>query len=72
MEEGLADFLEGAGFSSQFEIRPIKQGETCDYIAPTATDWKPCGKKATHAKYVLDNSVLCAEHAVQMGYETKE
>ena len=55
MEEGLPDFLAAVGFGSQFEIRPIKQEETCQYIAPpSATDWKPCGKKASHAKYVLD------------------
>src|SRR5437773_9451087 len=30
MEEGLADFLEGAGFSSQFEIRPRSEEHTSE------------------------------------------
>jgi hypothetical protein len=68
MEEGLGDFLESAGFRSQFEIKPIQQEETCDYIARTATDWQVCGKKATHAKYILDTSLLCAEHAAEAGH----
>jgi hypothetical protein len=72
LEEGLADFLDSVGFGSQFEIRPIRQDETCDYIAPSATDWKPCGKKATHAKYTLENWSVCAEHAAEMGSETHE
>lgn len=63
MDEGLGDFMEGVGFNSQFEIRPIKEDETCDCIVPVATDWKPCGRKATYAKYILDTSLLCAEHA---------
>ena len=63
MDEGLSEFMESVGFSSQFEIRPINQDETCDCIVPVTTDWKPCGKKATYAKYILDTSLLCAEHA---------
>jgi hypothetical protein len=72
MEEGLADFLAGVGFGSQFEIRPIKQEETCQYIAPSATDWKPCGKKASHAKYVLEKWLVCPEHATEMGHESEK
>lgn len=72
MAEGLGDFMESAGFSSQFEIRPIEQEETCDYIVPTAKDWKPCGKKATYAKYILDTSLLCAEHAAEAEHDAKE
>ena len=71
-EEGLGDFLDSAGFRSQFEMRPIEQEESCDYIAPTATDWEPCGKKATHAKYILDTSLLCAEHAAEAGDSTEK
>jgi hypothetical protein len=63
MQEGLGDFLENAGFRAQFEIRPIKQEETCEYIDHTSTDWELCGKKASYAKYILDTSVYCAEHA---------
>ncbi len=72
MEEGLADFLAVIGFGSQFEIRPIKQEETCQYIAPSPTDWKPCGKKARHAKYVLEKWVVCPEHATEMGHESEK
>jgi hypothetical protein len=71
MEEGLADFLAAVGFGSQFEIRPIKQEETCQYIAPSATDRKPCGKKASHAKYVLEKWLVCQEHATEMGHESE-
>jgi hypothetical protein len=63
MKEGLGDFLDSAGFSSEFEVKPIQQEETCDYFDPTSADWEPCGKKATYAKYILDTSLLCAEHA---------
>jgi hypothetical protein len=63
MDEGLGDFMDSVGFSSDFEIKPIKSEETCDYVAPDATDWKPCEKKATFAKYILDTSLLCAAHA---------
>jgi hypothetical protein len=72
MEEGLGDFLDSVGFSSQFEIKPIEQEETCDYIAPDSADWKPCGKKATFAKYILDTSLVCEEHAAEMQQETDE
>ncbi len=61
MREGLGDFLEGAGFRAQFEIRPITQAETCDYIDHAATDWELCGKKASYAKYILDTSLYCAD-----------
>jgi hypothetical protein len=63
MDEGLGDFMDSVGFSSDFEIKPIKSQETCDYVAPDATDWKPCGKKAAFAKYILDTSLLCTAHA---------
>ena len=72
MAEGLGDFMESVGFNSKFEIRPIEQEETCDYIVPTAKDWKPCGKKATYAKYILDTSLLCAEHAAEAEHDAKE
>ena len=57
-EEGLGDFLESAGFRAEFEIRPIQQEEDCDYMDPTAMDWKRCGKKASYAKYILDTSCI--------------
>jgi hypothetical protein len=63
MDEGLGDFLDSVGFSSEFEIKPIESQETCDYVAPESTDWKLCGRKAAFAKYILDTSLLCAEHA---------
>ena len=72
MEEGLGDFLESAGFRSQFEITAIEQEKTCDYFAPDSADWKPCGKKAAFAMYTLDTSLLCAEHASEAGYDTRE
>jgi hypothetical protein len=72
MEEGLADFMVDVGFGSQFDIRPIKQEETCQYIAPSARDWKPCGGKARHAKYVLEKWLVCLEHATEMGHESEK
>jgi hypothetical protein len=72
MEEGLADFMVDVGFGSQFDIRPIKQEETCQYIAPSARDWKPCGEKARHAKYVLEKWLVCPEHATEMGHESEK
>ncbi len=73
LQEGLADFLEHAGFGSQYEMRLIEQGETCDYISPAAMNsWQPCGKKASHAKYILENWLLCAEHTAEMGHNTQE
>jgi len=66
MEEGLGEFLESAGFHSQFEIKPIEQEETCDYLATTSAGWELCGRKATFAKYILDTSLVCAEHAAEM------
>jgi hypothetical protein len=72
MEEGLGDFLDRAGFSSQFEMKRIEQNETCDYFDPTSTDWEPCGKKATYAKYMLDTSLLCAEHAAATKGDTEK
>jgi hypothetical protein len=70
--EGLGEFLDSVGFRSQFEIRPIEQEETCDYFAPDSADWKPCGKKASFAKYILDTSLVCAEHAAAMQQESTE
>ena len=72
MDEGLGDFMESAGFDSQFEIRPIEAEETCDYFAPTSTDWTACGKKASYAKYILDTSLLCAEHTAEAEREAQE
>lgn len=72
MNEGLGEFLEEVGFRSQFEIRPIAQEETCDYFPPDSADWKPCGKRAQFAKYVLDTSLLCAEHTAEMTHNTDE
>jgi len=72
MEEGFGEFLDSAGFRSQFEIRPIKQEETCEYFAPDSADWEPCGKKATFAKYILDSSLVCAEHAAEMNQESEK
>jgi len=70
MKEGVADFLEAVGFSSELEMRPIQAEETCDSIVPAGTGWKPCDKKAVFAKYVLNNSALCAEHVAELGYKT--
>jgi hypothetical protein len=72
MQEGLGEFLDSAGFSSQFEMRSIEQAETCDYFAPDSADWEPCGKKARYAKYILDSSLLCAEHAAEMNEKSEE
>ncbi len=73
LEEGLADFLDRAGFGSLYEMRRIEQEETCDYIFPAAIDnWQPCGERATHAKYTLENSALCTKHAAAMGYDIQE
>jgi hypothetical protein len=72
MAEGLGEFLDSAGFSFQFEIRPIEQEETCDYFAPDSADWEPCGKKATLAKYILDTTLVCPEHAAEMNRRSEE
>jgi hypothetical protein len=72
LEEGLADFLDSVGFGSQYEMRSIEQEATCDYLPPTAQDWKTCDKKATYAKYILESWLVCAEHAAEMGCETHE
>jgi hypothetical protein len=72
MEDGLGEFLDSVGFRSEFEIKPIEQEETCDYFAPDSVDWKPCGRKAKFAKYMLDTSLVCAEHAEAMKQESKE
>jgi hypothetical protein len=72
MNEGLGEFLESAGFRSQFDIRPIEQEDTCDYFAPDSADWEPCGKKAAFAKYILDTSLLCAEHTAEMTQKGEE
>jgi hypothetical protein len=72
MKEGLDDFLDSVGFSAEFEIKSIEREETCDYVEPTATDWKPCGKKARYAKYILDTSLLCPEHAAEASHEAEK
>ena len=72
MQEGLGDFLESAGFRAEFEIRPIQQEEECDYMDLAAADWKPCGQKASYAKYILDVSLYCAEHAAEAGGDTEK
>ena len=71
-EEGLGDFLESAGFRAEFEIKSIKAEETCDYIDHAAADWELCGRKASYAKYILDTSLYCAEHAAEAGHTEKE
>ncbi|MBI4526664.1 MAG: hypothetical protein HY695_22930 [Deltaproteobacteria bacterium] len=71
LDEGLAEFLESVGFGSQYELHSIHQEESCDYISPaSAQSWQPCGKRAGHAKYTLENLCLCAEHFAEMGYDS--
>ncbi len=65
MEEGLGEFLESAGFQSQYEIKTIDEDENCDYLDPTKPGWQVCGKKARYAKYMLDTSLLCPAHAAE-------
>ena len=65
MGEGLGDFMDSVGFSSKYEIKRIQEEESCDYTNPTSSSWEPCGKKAHYAKYILDTSMLCAEHAAE-------
>jgi hypothetical protein len=72
MAEGLGDFLDSVGFRSQFEMKPIEQKETCDYFDPASADWEPCGNKATYAKYILDTSLLCAEHLAQANRDAEK
>ena len=69
VEEGLGEFLDSAGFRSQFEIRSIEQEDTC---APDSADWEPCAKKATCAKYILDTTLVCAEHAAELNQKTEK
>ena len=72
-QEGLGDFLESVGFGSQYEMRPINEDGTCDYIPPAEiNNWQPCGKKATYAKYTLEEWLVCPEHAAAMGYDAQE
>jgi hypothetical protein len=72
LEEGLADFLDSAGFASQCEMRPIEQEESCDCVFPAGIDnWQTCGKRASFAKYILENWVLCAEHAAEMQHDAQ-
>jgi hypothetical protein len=56
-EEGLGDFLESAGFRAEFELRPIKEEETCDYIDHAAAGWELCGGKSElrkiHSRYLF-------------------
>lgn len=43
------------------------------FISPDAiNNWQPCGKRASHAKYILETWVLCAEHVAEMGYDMQE
>ena len=72
MAEGLGEFLDNVGVRSEFELRPIEPGEFCEYVAMDTTDWSLCGKHATHAKYILDTSLVCAEHAAQMNPPSRE
>ena len=69
MAEGLGDFMESVGFSSEYEIKKITAEESCDYVDPREAGWKPCGKKAEYAKYIRDTSLVCAEHAAIMKEE---
>lgn len=72
MEDGLAEFMDSVGFSSEYDIKPIRLEQACDYVAPDSTDWKPCGKRARYAKYILDTSLLCAEPAAEARHETED
>ena len=71
-EEGLGEFLESVGCRAEFEIRPIKDEETCDYIDHAGRDWEVCGRKVSYAKYILDTSVYCAEHATEASGRTEK
>lgn len=59
LDAGLGDFLRYAGFQQAADFLPITAEETCDGDLLL----RPCSKKATHAKFVLDTVFLCDEHA---------
>lgn len=65
MAEGLGEFIEAAGFQSQFEIKAIDDEEICDYMDFGKPGWQRCGEKARYAKYILDTALLCREHAAE-------
>jgi hypothetical protein len=65
-DEDLSGFLDAAGFSSEAELRPIQAEEACDAVVPAGEEWTACNKKATHAKYVLNESALCAQHLAEL------
>lgn len=59
LEAGLGEFLRYAGFQQAAELVPIAAEEKCD----GDLFLRPCSKRATHAKFVLDTVFLCDEHA---------
>lgn len=72
LEEGLGDFLRWAGFQAAGDFAPIREDETCDFVAPEdmlrSPAVSPCGKRAKYAALVLEKLALCARHAKEWGY----
>ena len=72
LDEGLGDFMRSFGLQESCDYIPIVSEESCGYVdlqsASKGKDLMPCGKKATHAKVVIDGTTLCENHAKEMGY----
>lgn len=69
LDAGLGDFLRTFGMQESCDFLPITQEETCEHVDnPLDENWVQCGRRATHAKVVVQPSALCDEHTAAMGY----
>ena len=72
MEEGLGEFLDSAGFRSQFEIRPIEQEETCDYFAPDSARLGTLREKGHVRKIYTRHHACMPDHAAEMNQKSEK
>lgn len=71
LHSGLGDFQRSFGLQMACEFLPIGPGETCDQAVGNpllGESMERCGAPATHAKVVVEEDILCAEHAEEFGF----
>lgn len=69
IHDGLGDFMRELGIQESCEFLPIRQEATCDGLGNllSGASLERCARRATYAKLVVEESVVCAQHAQEIG-----
>ncbi len=65
LHNGLGDFMRSFRLQQSCKMLPIRQEATCSHLGASLDR---CGKRATYAKVVVEEWVLCADCAHELGH----